>query len=131
MSNSSKIVASFEFGDGQFTFSPTILCDGRIYVAGTKGHWVVLQVPENTRGEVKLFAAKPYEESGAAPAATPKRASSNDEDVLHVSDSRKRGREEYEKGNESAQVTEIKLALKKELKKSKLEREVERRKLPN
>jgi len=68
---------------------------------------------------VKRFADKIYGVSGY-----PRRASSNDEDIERVSGLRNRGLQEYEDGNESAEVAEMKLALMKleeNMKKTNLE----------
>lgn len=90
----------------------TILGDGRIHAAGSSGNCAIFQPPNNIRNDVKRFADEIYEDSTARAAISSRNASSNDEVAQRVSACRKRGCEEYEKGYESAQETEMKLAVK-------------------
>lgn len=88
-------------------------------IQGQGGKFGTSAVPENIRDDSRRFANEIYKESDSAPASSAKRGVSKNEDLELVSIRRKRSREEYEQGIESAEVAELKVAV------TKLEEELE------
>lgn len=111
--DSREIVACFKIAGEDYNYCATILPDGRIQAAGDHGHCTTLEVPDVIRDDLKKYVGEIYKEPDVVPTNSPSTlASASDEEIEIDFGSRKRGRADYEDSGESADLSEIKSAVK-------------------